>query len=510
MRRGLGGTRGDERAVSASVGVVLIVAITLMGATAVVTLGSTAIGDTQQAADVQRGEHVMTQFASKAAMAALGDTGSQSMSTGDTQGTISVTEETGRMQVYHVNASGNGDVDQIANSTLGEVTHRNGDRVTTYQGGGVWSKRGDDPAQMVSPPEFHYRGQTLTLPIVSVAAGETAAASGSSRIRVEGGDTTRVFPDPDADADDETAGNPVENGTVVVVVESEYHEGWRGYFEDRTDGRVVPTEDIPTERIPEDVLDDVDPEKTVVLELETAGTGGSFDLPGSGERIPVDGFTEREALEGFTTTFDVNQPNQGWVSFHGKSGDQYFETVLQFDNGQGASTPICEANFDARMLYTDGDVAHHWKLADSSGETGGDFATCENEMLRIDFLATEEFTYVEEDPGSRVEYQDVWGGDYTDPAEINTTDDTVEKSFDEEMAPDAFVPDYLERLGPSFELQATWGRDKGKGKGNGGTGGNSMDIDDDSTVTFEYDRTGEGRYVTYLHVTDNTVTVEFA
>ncbi|MFC6614735.1 hypothetical protein ACFQAS_07160 [Halopenitus salinus] len=499
MRRGLGGTRKDERAVSASVGVVLIVAITLMGATAVVTLGSTAIGDTQQAADVQRGEHVMTQFASKAAMAALGDTGSQSMTTGDTQGTISVTEETGRMQVYHVNASGDGNVgDPIANSTLGEVTHRNDDRTTTYQGGGVWSKRGENPARMVSPPEFHYRGQTLTLPIVSVAAGETAAASGSSQIRVEGGDTI---------PSNGTADNPVENGTVVVVVESEYHEGWREYFEDRTDGRVVETEDIPAEWESDLYYDD--PEKTVVLELETAGTGGSFDLPGSGERIPVDGFTEREALEEFSTTFDVNQPNQGWVSFHGKSGDQYFETVLQFDNGQGASTPICEANFDARMLYTDGDVAHHWKLADTSGKTGGDFATCENEMLRIDFLATEEFTYVEEDPGSRVEYQDVWGGDYTEPAEINTTADTVEKNLGDAMAPDAFVPDYLERLGPSFELQATWGRDKGNGNGNGGTGGNSMDIDDDSTVTFEYDRTGEGRYVTYLHVTDNTVTVEF-
>ncbi|MFA9517088.1 hypothetical protein ACERIT_07715 [Halopenitus sp. H-Gu1] len=504
MRRALGGIRDDERAVSATVGVVLIVAITLVGTVTVVTLGSAAIGDTQQAADVQRGEHVMTQFASKVAMASLGESGSQSMATGETQGTIGVTEETGRMQVYHVNASGADQVDQVANSTLGEVTHRNDDRVTAYQGGGVWRKQGENPAQMVSPPEFHYRGATLTLPIVSVTAGETAAASGSARIRVEGGDTTRTFPDPTAADDDETAHNPVENGTVVVVVESEYHDGWREYFERRTDGRVVDTADIPTERVPAEVLDDVDSEKTVVLELETAGTGGIFDLPGAGEQIPVDGFTERDALQAFSTTFDVDQPNQGWVSFHGKRDDQYFETVIQFDEGQG-SEDVCDATFDARVLYTDGDVAHHWKLADSSGVTGGDFATCQDGMLKIDFTSTEAFTYVNEDPGSAVEYQDVWGSDYTEPAEINTSEGTKSRIAGETLEPDWFVRDYLDRLGPSFELQATWGRDQGQGNNDN----NSMNIDDDSSVTFEYDRTGEGQYVTYLHVTENSVTVEF-
>ncbi|QHS16012.1 hypothetical protein GWK26_01960 [haloarchaeon 3A1-DGR] len=493
---GVGGhLRGDgaDRAATAPIGVVLLIGITLVGTLTVVTFGSAAITDTQQTADVERSEHVMTQFASQASMVALGETGTQSMATGDTEGTMAVAEEAGRMQVWHVNESGNDQAHTLADSTLGSVVYRNGNHTVAYQGGGVWRTDGGGAARMVSPPQFHYRGATLTLPIVSVTAGETVASGGPSRVRLTGDGTTRVFPDP-ADPD---STNPVTNGSVVVAVESDYHDGWREYFERRTTGNVVNPADLPA-----DVTDDVDTSRTVFLELEAIGGGGVFEWPGDGGSVPVRGLAGEGALEDFSTELAISNPNNAWVSFHAENGDRRFEALLEFDNGQGAGTPICEATFDTHILYGNGTDTHHWRLRDSTGtEPDNEFAGCSGDGdLTVDFASTEEFTYTTDSAPDDAVYD--WGSVNDDATIVGTDGNEVTRSDGESIAVIEPVGYYAAQLGPSFDLEVEYAT--------GGNGEGNQLAPDSSALTLRYDASGEGRYITYLHITENGVVVEFA
>ena len=89
-------------------------------------------------------------------------------------------------------------------TALGSVVSESGDSEIAYQSGGVWRRSGDD-SRMVSPPEFHYRGRTLTLPVIAVngdGAGET--------LTVRGGGTTTKAPCSDGE-------NPLANGRVLVA-----------------------------------------------------------------------------------------------------------------------------------------------------------------------------------------------------------------------------------------------------------------------------------------------------
>ncbi|SEH55379.1 hypothetical protein SAMN05192561_10678 [Halopenitus malekzadehii] len=485
--------KGADRAATAPIGVVLLIGITLVGTLTVITLGSAAITDTQQTADVQRGEHVMTQFASQASMVALGETGTQSMATGDTEGTIEVVEGAGRMQVWHVNASGNDQAYTLADSTLGSVTYRNGDRTVAYQGGGVWRTDGGGAARMVSPPQFHYRGATLTLPIVSVTASETVASGGPSRVRLTGNGTTRVFPDPT----DPDSTNPVTNGSVIVAVESDYHDGWQEYFERRTTGSIVDPATLPAT-----VTDGVDTNRTVFLELEAIGGGGVFEWPGDGGQVPVQGLADTGALQDFSTELAISNPNNAWVSFHAENGDRQFEALLEFETG-GGGDDICEATFDTHVLYSNGSTTHHWRRDDSTGDQpNNDFAGCSADGdLTVDFTSTEAFTY---DANTGDVEDAVYDWETADTsATIVTTDGTeATRSDGQSIEIENPVKYYAAQVGPGFDLEVEYATG-GNGKGNKLSG-------DSSSLTLRYDASGAGRYITYLHITENGVVVEFA
>ena len=122
------GFAADRRGVSATVGVALITGLVVVGTVAVVTLGATAINDSQQTANVERAEHAMTQLDSKAAVVALGESVSKSVDLGrGGDGTVAVDENAGWIRVEHVNHNGADDPasyenETIYNGTMGAVT----------------------------------------------------------------------------------------------------------------------------------------------------------------------------------------------------------------------------------------------------------------------------------------------------------------------------------------------------------------------------------------------------
>jgi len=220
------------RAQSSVLGVVLLLGIVVAGIGVITVIGGSALGETEERLSESRAEKVMTQFDSQSALVALGETNArQTDLVSGNGGSYTLDEDAGWMQISVTNTTSNATVNVTERVSIGAVTYRSQRAELAYQGGGVW-KKDDGDAVMVSPPEFHYRGRTLTLPIINVSGD----GSVGGRVTTRRDDVIQEYPDP---AENESFVNPVPaEREVVVTVGSEYYRGWGTYFERRTDGNV--------------------------------------------------------------------------------------------------------------------------------------------------------------------------------------------------------------------------------------------------------------------------------
>ncbi|WP_415381137.1 hypothetical protein [Halosimplex sp. TS25] len=221
----------DARGVSNVLGIVLLFAVVIAGTALVVSIGAAALDDTSNGLDVSRAEKTLTQFDSRSAMVALGGTSHQGVSLSAASGAAyRVDDAAGWMNVTIYNQTAD-ETETLTNVTLGAVRYENGDHDIAYQGGGVW-KGTEAGTVMLSPPEFHFRSATLTLPIITVDGTSTLG----SGVTVSKADQTRVrYPNATDDAD---FTNPLDMGYVNVTVHSDYYEAWGRFFAQRTEGNV--------------------------------------------------------------------------------------------------------------------------------------------------------------------------------------------------------------------------------------------------------------------------------
>jgi cytoskeletal protein CcmA (bactofilin family) len=112
---------------------------------------------------------------------------------------------------------------------MGAAVYDTGDGRVAYEGGGVWTSDADGNSRMVSPPEFHYREETLTLPVVQLD-GDVRASGPQVGLVATAGETDRV---------DISNPLPEDSGSVYVTVGSEFYQAWGRFIAERTDGRVV-------------------------------------------------------------------------------------------------------------------------------------------------------------------------------------------------------------------------------------------------------------------------------
>ncbi|MBP1986730.1 DUF7289 family protein [Halolamina salifodinae] len=490
------------RGQSSVVGVVLLLGITIIGTGAIVTIGAQAFADTERTATISQAEHSLTQFDSKAAVVALGESHSQRVDLGSSgRGKFVSETDSGWMRVVHHNATGTGDNETIYNATLGSVSYRNEDVEVGYQGGGVWERRGNGSV-MRSPPEFNYRGATLTLPVVRVTSDQQAAGR-TTAIVTQANESRRLFPNETTDGnetwDDEgapygdntTYANPVTSGNVTVTVQSRFYQGWAEFFRTRTTGDV--TVDHGNEM--------------ATVELVTADTVGEFALA---DAMDENGVTARgQAPEHSLTDFNVtfvsdggNDFNNHYTGFYAESGPHRFEYVVHVPQGN-------PSNLELRMFYrnTDTGAQHEWvkssipidsrpiRLEERSGET----------HLIVNLTAGNatdgvNLTYKDTTPGET--YYN-WSGNASSQAEFNHTDEDGEDSTFEtgnETTTYHLSRHYIALLGEEFTINA---RSSTGGSGNGA----QLDLDA-SRGNLDYESRQGGTYITYLHITENEVEVE--
>lgn len=394
-----------RRGQSEVIGVILLLGLTVIGVTAIAAIGATNVADSRHAAEIQSTEHAMTLFDSRAATVALGDADVQAVRFGRTGGQFDV-RESGTMRITHRDEGG----EEIWSSDpipLGAVVYTNGETEIVYEGGGVW-RHEDGATVMVSPPEFHYQRETLTLPIVTVA-GEGSASGGSELFvfEPEGAETKLIYPT-------ETNVNPIDRGEVIVTVESEYHEGWEQYFETRTNGEIELENSECTSS------------ECAEVKLRAHETIGEFTMTGNGDELNLRLAEEEEnPLEEFRLTLYPNDPGSG------ESGREFSPFQWGFEVSESDFELMFRKNGDyVDVLLTSPDGSETWE-----GEEAFAIGTNEND---------DEYVHL------RLVDPETAGIELTNGTETRTLDD--------------LLGEYLLELGPKVDLKVF---DQGQGGGGG-------------------------------------------
>jgi len=218
----------SDRSQSEVLGTVLILGLSMTVIGTSLALGGVAVGDLITDAESTNVETGMAHMSSKLSLVALGDADSQRFSLGSIQeGTLSVRPEAGSIRVYNA-TGGSRELLNENRTTMGALVYAGEDDEIAYQGGGIWTKQGN-ASRMTSPPEYHYRGTTLTLPIINVT-GEGAIGG-----RPDG----RITPVTVAEDAVPGVSTPLESGTIEVEIQSDYYQGWYTFLNDRTEGEVT-------------------------------------------------------------------------------------------------------------------------------------------------------------------------------------------------------------------------------------------------------------------------------
>ena len=225
---------GDAaRAQSTVVAVVLLIGLTVTGATAVLVVGSDALSDTQRSANVDSAENALSQIDAKASRVAAGSNNTETLTVADSgDGETRVEPNAGFVNVTMENET-TGEVQQVLlNESLGRVVYEVDGEQIAFQGGGVWRKTGDG-SRMISRPDVHYRGDdqespTATIPLTLI---EGSNSSGNDLTISDNGTGLR-FPI----RDDDDRSNPILEGRINMTVQSEYYLAWGDYLEQLTGG----------------------------------------------------------------------------------------------------------------------------------------------------------------------------------------------------------------------------------------------------------------------------------
>lgn len=470
--------------------------MTLIGATAVMAFGASALNDARSDSLEGSTQHALTQLDSRSAMVALGDSVTQRISLASTaDGSYRVDADAGSITITHRDYDGAGNDTVLYNATLGALVYDNGQTHVAYQGGGIWRST-DAGSRMVSPPEFHYQSTTLTLPVIRVAGdsnggtGRTATVRSTVRAHRIYPNQTNTYPETN-----DSYVNPVRDGNVTVTIQSAYYDAWADFFRTRTDGEV--TVDATN--------------RTVSVKLTSQGTVGDFDMPADGNSVELVGLGDGHPIDEFTIRLrpddedSADFSNLKW-SLYAEQGSQRFEIHLRSGTeNDDPDTGDCTERYVKTSVYyseTNGDPYHGWfndtafttSCADLNGD--GDNET----YLDVNLTGTTKLS-MEQLSSSQLGHFSPNGDDSTDP--INFSEHAGEpnadwepKEFsetDDDTSVNNLTNHYLSLMGPNVELFV---EDSG-----------ADTVTEESSEGRLTHSGGSGSFITYLHITENEIEV---
>ncbi len=394
----------SEDGVSEVVGYMLLLGIIVTSVGLVSVLAFPIIEDAKENAYLKNMEQGFTVMDSKISLVALGKSPTQLVQMYSQKGDITVYDQTSsRMTVSFTNKTGTSF--ELYNESIGTIQYQLGENKIAYEGGGVFRKYpGEGDPITITPPEFHYNGETLTLPIIKVKGNQSTGGNGVLNIFLVSDNIPNVlYPNPDFNSE---FTNPLMIGQQInVVIKSDYYVAWADYIEQRTEATVTTNAAA----------------KEVRVSLNAKPNDQNQSLT-----PPVDVFGFNVENETALNNFSMLLAN-GTSSFKLKmttsetSTEPYFTFSAVKSGGAGTAGVTIELKY-----YDLGDV-EHWKWDVQALKIGGDFD--------IDFL----------DNNGTVEYEsndDSWTW-------TNTTYDTTNSTG---PGGQEIFYHYMSEVGPTFSF----------------------------------------------------------
>lgn len=291
----------SEKAISEVMGAMIILAITIIGISMITLAGVPYIFKIQDMANVRNAEQTFTIIDSQASKAFFGDNPVQMIDMNLNSGILEVQPNgTGKESFIEINRK-NITGDKIYLS-MGKLKYRLDERIVAYEGGGLWSKYPSGGSVMLSPPEFHYDGRTLTLPVISMEGNASIGGKGAASVSFTKKETIQVYPNTSAGFISRV--NPLDfntSGKVFLNVTSEYYDAWADYARTMLYTRVNTS----------------DSKKMAIIELtvvpNTLGRDTELTNPINLRGLPTDDDTP---LENFTLNLQGDGGNNPFTSFN--------------------------------------------------------------------------------------------------------------------------------------------------------------------------------------------------
>lgn len=247
----------SESAVSPVIGIILILGLTILSISSMLIYSVPTLDGLEDMAKAQKVEQAFTVFDSRTSKVALGESPIQTTYVSLMGGAINVNGDQdayneSKIVIVTVDISDSnyssfmnnryrwrswehyvgGDGFDEFNCSLGNIEYSLDDRIIAYEGGGVWSKYPTGGTIMISPPEFHYNGETLTLPLMKINGRSGVSGTGDVGVSISSNNMPLVlFPNTTMSGN---RVNPLEADKVVIYIKSEFYDAWANYANSQT------------------------------------------------------------------------------------------------------------------------------------------------------------------------------------------------------------------------------------------------------------------------------------
>ncbi len=483
----------SEKAVSSVVSVIIVLALTITSISVILLYATPTMRSMEDMATAQRTEQAFTVFDSRASKVALGESPSQTTSFSIMNGEINVNGDDRYYQdsqivvvcaqlnnsAWHTNFDKNrykwnsweGYQTQsdiiVFNSSMGSISYNHGNRVIGYEGGGVWSKYPTGKAVMISPPEFHYNGETLTLPIMQIIGNDSFSGRTDVAVTVRSDNMPAVlYPD------NVHRINPLTSDKVLIYIKSEFYTAWADYADSLTYASAR--------------TDDAN--KTAVVELHVLPSMGTMPM---GSFFKIGALNQSDApLHKFS--FDLEsfaQAGGGGQSSQRLHNLNYDIVAVSGDKTLKYNLHSKGHNIELEILYQDGNREELWKKSGAFSVVGG-AGPGAIQSADIDLLSKSvEMEYDSNEPSFSWDNLDISKGNENSTQSLYN----ITQHYMKLITMDGSI---------IFNCHQATGNKNNQGNPNSGNDPINYDA---STITLDYD--GMPGSITYLHVSRNDLSV---
>jgi len=326
----------SQDAVSEVVGYTLLLGIIVVAIGIISMTALPVIQDAKEKAYLKNMEQGFTVLDSKASLVSIGKQPTQVVQMYTQAGGITVNDSSlSRIKVSFTNGT---TTYVVYDESMGTIQYQLGDNKIAYEGGGVFRKYpGEGDPVIITPPEFHYNGETLTLPIIRINSNQSVGGTGVVTLRLVSEQTSNVlFPNPD---DNPEYTNPLLLGKQInVVIKSDYYKAWAKYIEERTEAAVT--------------TNDATKETTVTLNAKPNDQTIDLSPP-----IDVYGFNvdNESALHNFNFTLPKDTTAANFdMKMYTSTTEPYFSIGMKKSGGLGVG------GVSIFLEYHDGGAAEIW------------------------------------------------------------------------------------------------------------------------------------------------------